>query len=677
MTPPPLIDMNGRPFPLERQLAAGGEGAVFTLPNDPNRVAKVYHRPPTPQTVEKLTGMIALGNRQLLMLAAWPTGLLFYSSTRHVAGFIMPRLTDCQPIQHLYNPVQRLKFFARAGWTFQLRTAQNLAAAFDEVHKAGCLVGDVNQSNAQVSPQALVRLIDCDSFQVRANGKQYLCEVGVPHYTPPELQGKPLRGLVRTENHDRYGLAVLIYQLLFVGRHPYAGVYRGAGDPSFEQLIAEFRFAQGPMARTWGMDPPPHTPTFADIPSNLGALFRRAFERGSEGNNARPHPTEWIAALRHLEQNASECVADPGHTYWREATRCVWCRLADNGGPEYYFGVAGGLGTFAVDEAKLQDVLRRLAAHAPVAFTYDRKQFTPAQKPAPDPLPEGLENYQNISIVLAGAIGICFLSALTGCCLFTTSFKTLAGSICVVGSFGLVIFAIWLAILRLLSPWHREKHRRQLVRKQAAANLEQIEQEWEQLVRRYHKHHRELSQLVRSSVSDCRTLAVQYQVQLQRLTANAEILALARHLRLHLIADAEISNIGAGRKQLLASFSIFTAADIEYHRIRNIKGFGHVLTSNLVAWKEEVRRQFRFDPATAVSSGEQRSLAVQFRTRQQHILAELEQEMRKIESLAPNCHAALGQLVPKLRDAAAEYEKAEADFSLLFENRSNSFIIWR
>ena len=53
------------------------------------------------------------------------------------------------------------------------------------------------------------------------------------------MQGKPLRGLIRTENHDRFGLAVLIYQLLFVGRHPCAGVYRGAGDPSFEELIAD------------------------------------------------------------------------------------------------------------------------------------------------------------------------------------------------------------------------------------------------------------------------------------------------------------------------------------------------------------------------------------------------------------------------------------------------------
>ena len=287
-SPPALIDENGRPIPLDRQLASGGEGAVFSFPNDTKFVAKVYHRLPTAQTAQKLMAMIRLANPRLLLIAAWPTRLLYDARTRQLAGFAMPRLNNCQPIQHLYNPVQRLKHFPRAGWDFQVRAALNLAAAFDEVHKAGCLIGDVNQSNAQVSPDALVRLIDCDSFQVRVNGQSYLCEVGVAHYIPPELQGKQLRGLVRTENHDRFGLAVLIYQLLFVGRHPYAGVYRGAGDPSFEQLIAEFRFAQGPLAHTWGMAPPPHTPTFADIPPDLGALFRRAFERGSETGASAP-----------------------------------------------------------------------------------------------------------------------------------------------------------------------------------------------------------------------------------------------------------------------------------------------------------------------------------------------------------------------------------------------------
>jgi DNA-binding helix-hairpin-helix protein with protein kinase domain len=661
MSPPPsLVDTNGRPIPLGSQLASGGEGAVFTFPNDQTLVAKVYHKLPTIQTVEKLAAMVRLANPQLLKLAAWPTGLLYQARTRHLAGFVMPRLNDCHPIQQLYNPVQRLTCFPRAAWNFQVRAAKNLAAAFDEVHKAGCLVGDVNQSNAQVSTtQALVWLIDCDSFQVRANGKSYLCEVGVAHYTPPELQGKPLRGVVRTENHDRFGLAVLIYQLLFVGRHPYAGVYRGAGDPSFEQLIEEFRFAQGPAAHTWEMSPPPHTPTFTDIPPELGTLFRRAFERGSE-TGTRPRPAEWISVLDRLEQSIVECAVDAGHKYWRGARSCVWCRLAAHGGPEYYFGVAGGAGTFAVDEAKLKEVMRRLRDCEQVGFPYDRRRFTPARVFAAEPLPSGLSDHHGITIILGIATGLCVLAMPLG---------LIHRAICFVGFLGVLVFGIWLAIHIALSPWHREFRRRRRARHVAYDDLKDIEDQWHRKVRDYLHDHSVSNRKSKRLISECRGLASQYQDDMRRLTANAEAAARMRHLRLHSIADADIPKIKAGRKQMLAAHNIFTAADVDRHAIRRIKGFGDVLTNNMLAWKEDILRRFKFNPATAVSPAEQRPVMLKFRTLQQQILVELDREVTKLASLAPTCEAALRRLIPSLQQAIAAYEQAEADLDALRRGR--------
>lgn len=658
-TLPQLIDTNGRTIQLDRQLGSGGEGAVFTLRNNTSLVAKVYHSFPNAQTVEKLTAMERLANPRLLGLAAWPQGLLYEARTRQLIGFLMPRLSDCQPIQHLYNPVRRLRCFPRAGWNFQVRAAANLAAAFDEVHKVGCLIGDVNENNVQVSTQALVWLIDCDSFQVRMNGKVYGCEVGVPHYIPPELQGKSLRGLIRTENHDGFGLAVLIYQLLFVGRHPYAGVYHGPGDPSFEQLIAEFRFAQGPAARSWDMAPPPHTPTFADIPPELGTLFRRAFERGSEAGT-RPKPLEWLTALQRLERSLVECSADPGHKYWRGSQSCVWCRLAEKGGPEYYFGVAGDVGTFVVNDTKLKEVLQRLEASGPFDFPYDRRQFAPSRLPNPKPLPEGLEESRSTAIVLGAMVAICMLALPLG---------LIHRAICIFAFLSALVFGIWLAIYICVSPWHREYRRRRAILNQARNNLNEIEEEWRQVVRRYHQAHSESSESIQRLVSVCRGLASEYQIEMQRHVADAEVLARIRHLRLHLIADAPIPQIGAGRKQVLASYGIFTAADIEYDRIRGIKGFGDVLTNNLLAWKAEVLRQFRFDPATAISPSDHRMIRVKFQNKQQKFLVELDQQISHLESLETTCRNALQKLIPELRRTVAQYEKAGADLNLLTRNR--------
>src|SRR5689334_21195054 len=111
-------------------------------------------------------------------------------------------------------------------------------------------------------------------------------------------------------------------------------------------------------------------------------------------------------------------------------------------------------------------------------------------------------------------------------------------------------------------------------------------------------------------MSECRGLASEHQDELRRLTANAEAAARLRHLRLHSIADADIPKIGAGRKQTLAAHKIFTAADVDRDAIRRIKGFGDVLTSNMLAWKEGVLRRFKFNPATGVSPAEQRPVTL-------------------------------------------------------------------
>jgi DNA-binding helix-hairpin-helix protein with protein kinase domain len=334
--------------------------------------------------------------------------------------------------------------------------------------------------------------------------------------------------------------------------------------------------------------------------------------------------------------------------------------LAEHGGPEYYFGVAGGVGAFAVDEAKLQEVLRRLSACGPFDFPYDRRRLAPAQAPEPEPLPAGVDEHRSSTIVLGVALGLCALALPLG---------LVAGAFCIAGSLGGLIFGTWLAIHFAISPWHREWRRRRRACRLALDGLNELEQQWQGRVRAYHREHSELRRALQAWVTECRGLGPQYQAEMERLTANAEAAALVRHMRLHLIADADIPKIGAGRKQVLASYNIFTAAEVEYHRIRAIKGFGDVLTGNLMAWREEVRRRFRFDRATAVSPAQQRPVTVQFRTRQQQILGVLGREVGKLESLMPACRAALQQLLPALERAVAAYTKAEADLHLLSRKR--------
>ena len=191
-----FCDLQGQETGLGRCLGQGGEGAVYSVPNWPLTVAKIYARRPDEHGARKLGAMVQLGTEALATVAAWPQNLLLDPRTGAVVGFLMPRVDDHREIHKLYGPADRKTAFPDATWAFLVRAARNLAAAFDAVHQHGHVIGDVNQGNVVVSRKASVRLIDCDSFQITHLGRSYPCRVGVPLFTPPELQGKPFASLV-------------------------------------------------------------------------------------------------------------------------------------------------------------------------------------------------------------------------------------------------------------------------------------------------------------------------------------------------------------------------------------------------------------------------------------------------------------------------------------------------
>ena len=201
--------------------------------------------------------------------------------------------------------------------------------------------------------------------------------------------------------------------------------------------------------------------------------------------------------------------------------------------------------------------------------------------------------------------------------------------------------------------------------KDTEQTLKALEEKWWKRVEMHRLDRGKIAEKIRVLVSECRSLGSNYQGEQQQLTSRSEVTARVRHMRLHLIADADIPLIGAGRQQVLASHGIFTAADIELCRIHGIRGFGEVLTSNLMAWKEEVFRQFRFDPATAVSPAERSSITAKFQQRQNQIFAELARQKDNLETLLKACQKSLSNLDPDLRRAVALYEQAEAGLLLL------------
>lgn len=320
----------GKPLLLGPRIGRGGEGEIYALADGSGRAVKLYIQPDAAREA-KVCAMIASRAVAACPDVAFPQEIVRHADGRF-AGFIMAQVTDHQPIHELIGASSRRRFFPRANWQFLARVALNLARVMTSVHAAGIVVGDINSAGILVSHSGTVKLIDADSFQISG----HRCRVGMPEYTPAELQGVDLGGIDRTTNHDAFGLAVMVFQILMLGRHPFAGVARGR-PIALHQAIRDGRFAFTQFADV-GIKPPPNSLTLGDLPRAIRHLFERAF---LASDNPRPSATEWVSVLSDLEASLIACPVRADHVMAPISIRCPWCRIEQ----------ATGRATFAPQKA--------------------------------------------------------------------------------------------------------------------------------------------------------------------------------------------------------------------------------------------------------------------------------------------------------------------------------------
>ena len=325
-----VYDTDRRPLQLEAELARGGEAVVYRVRGRSDLVAKVYTKARAGYD-HKLLWMRSnppsdpsrgLGHASI----AWPGEVLRDVKGRFV-GFTMPYVPNAVPVLEVLSPRLRARVLPGFDRRYLHRTARNLALALAALHARDYVVGDLNQSNVLVTPSALVTLIDTDSFQVQERRPSqivfYPCPVGKPEYTPPELQGQAYGGVIRRPEHDLFGLAVLVFQLLMEGSHPFRSAWRVAGDPPpMEEKIARGLY---PYARPLPPEvaPPPGSPGLEVLYPGLADLFGQALAAGHAQPRHRPGAETWAQVLSEAEQALVVCQR--GHLHADHLPRCPAC----------------------------------------------------------------------------------------------------------------------------------------------------------------------------------------------------------------------------------------------------------------------------------------------------------------------------------------------------------------
>jgi DNA-binding helix-hairpin-helix protein with protein kinase domain len=334
-----ICQTNGVPvqFEPDQLLGSGGQANVYAVADNPLLAAKVYHKP-NAELVGKLEVMIQ--NPPLDPLSgkghasiAWPVDLLAEEKApKRPVGFLMPRVNRVRPIIEFYNPKSRRASCPGFNYLYLHRTARNLATAIHALHVKGYVIGDVNESNILVSDTALVTMVDVDSFQVEDKRRAviYPCPVGRPDITPAELlaqlrSGKTFQDLSRKPNQDAFGLAVLIFQVLMEGTHPFSGVYTGDGEPPAlaDRIVAgHFPYDTQPGIP---YRPMALSPLFLNLHPSLRELFKQCFISGHAKPAARPTALQWQQALDLSARTLIICKKNAQHFYWDHVQKCPWC----------------------------------------------------------------------------------------------------------------------------------------------------------------------------------------------------------------------------------------------------------------------------------------------------------------------------------------------------------------
>ena len=236
--PVTVYDAEGVPLQLgiEQECGNGGEGTVYTCKAHPKFVIKIYKQ----RILENQAKRDAIERRLRDMLAieplrsnsdiAWPVMPVFDGNKR-VAGFVM-RAVNGTSMRALQGHEQINRLFP--GWDRKdmALVARDFLDKMQLLADNGVMVNDFNPANFIVGKDHKVRLIDCDSFQIPATdgGKPHVATSYFASHVAPELLKNPqLLNRPRKPEQARFGAAIIVFQLLMCGLHPYS--HRNGGTP--------------------------------------------------------------------------------------------------------------------------------------------------------------------------------------------------------------------------------------------------------------------------------------------------------------------------------------------------------------------------------------------------------------------------------------------------------------
>lgn len=278
-----LIDSSDREVRLDALLAQGGEGAIYST-SDPDLVAKIYKRERiTKSRLRKLKLMV---EKQVSAPGiCWPESILFNDSKQFV-GYIMPKGRGAPIQQRLFIRPIFHRTYPLWDRSNLLRFAISVLEKIKILNEQNVIIGDINPNNILTDGEDSY-FVDTDSYQVEG----FPCPVGTINYTAPEIQRKDFSKFLRSQEHENFAIATLVFMLLLPGKPPYS--HQGGGDPLENIMKQEFSYPLKDKSNQKAPEGP-----WRYIWSNLPFKTKEALY-GCFRNGVRPSVEDWLNHLDH------------------------------------------------------------------------------------------------------------------------------------------------------------------------------------------------------------------------------------------------------------------------------------------------------------------------------------------------------------------------------------------
>lgn len=216
----------GTPLVLKQDeiVASGGEGSVYLC--NKKHLIKIYKEETlnNPEKVDKIRKRITsmlIHSEGIKFDISWPKGGVF-NEKKEIIGFVMP-IQSGLSFSSLGCVASINRNFPNWDRSDLVQVALNFVKLLRELADNNIIVNDFNPGNFLVNEDHKVSFIDCDSFQFKHNNEIITSSIFYPSHTAPEiLKNKKQLELPRNIHQVEFSAAIIVYQLLMCGLHPYS-----------------------------------------------------------------------------------------------------------------------------------------------------------------------------------------------------------------------------------------------------------------------------------------------------------------------------------------------------------------------------------------------------------------------------------------------------------------------